>query len=227
MHFHIDHHLLTQARTALSDRKRLYWILGGAGSGKTSVCQVLSTRFRLPVYDMDAHIYGDYHSRFTAERHPVNWAWSTAENGLAWLLELSWDEFDSFNQAAIPEYLELLAIDLQAIGPETSLLIDGGVCNPAILAQAMPIQQMVCLVTAHGWSSRLWEESEERRSMKAAVEALPNPDAAWRRFLEFDQQINATILKECLENEIPVCLRNEGESIEEVAGQVASILGIE
>jgi shikimate kinase len=43
----------------------LYWILGGAGSGKTSICQHLSTQFGLPVYDMDAHIYGTYHSRFS------------------------------------------------------------------------------------------------------------------------------------------------------------------
>jgi hypothetical protein len=62
--------------------------------------------------------------------------------------------------------------------------------------------------------------------MKAAVGALPNPEAAWRKFLEFDQRINATILKECLENEIPVCLRNEGESIEEVAGGISRIMGI-
>src|SRR5512139_217497 len=115
MYFTIDHQLLTQARASLSERKRLYWIVGGAGSGKTSVCQFLSTQFGLLVYDMDAHIYGDYHGRFTEERHPVNWAWSTAENGLAWLLDMSWEEFDGFNQAALPEYLDLLASDLQAI----------------------------------------------------------------------------------------------------------------
>jgi hypothetical protein len=227
MRFLLDHHLLTQARTALSARKGLYWILGGAGAGKTSVCQVLSTQFGLPVYDMDAHIYGDYHSRFTEERHPANWAWSTSVNGLAWLLDMSWEEFDSFNQAALPEYLDLLIHDLQAVSPEAGLLIDGGVCNPAVLAQAMPTRQLVCLAATYGSSARLWEESEERQPMKAAVETLPNPEAAWRRFLEFDQRINATILKECQVIEIPVCLRNEGESIEEIAGRVARVLGIE
>jgi hypothetical protein len=226
MYFTIDHQLLTQARASLSERKRLYWILGGAGSGKTSVCRVLSTQFGLPVYDMDANIYGDYHSRFTAERHPVNRAWSTAENGLAWLLDMSWEEFNSFNQAALPEYLDLLIHDLQAVSPETGLLIDGGVCNPAVLAQAIPTRQMACLATAHGSSARLWEENEERQSMKAAVEALPNPEAAWRRFLEFDQRINATILKECQENEIPVCLRNEGELVAQVSERVARVVGI-
>jgi uridine kinase len=74
LRFPIDSHLLTQACRALSARERLYWIVGGAGSGKTSICQALSVQCGLPVYDMDAHIYGTYHSQFTQERHPVNWA---------------------------------------------------------------------------------------------------------------------------------------------------------
>lgn len=226
MRFDINQDLLSQARITLSAREGLYWIIGGAGSGKTSICQALSTRFGLPVYDMDAQIYGAYHGRFVAERHPANWAWASAENGLAWLLELSWEEFDCFNQAALPEYLDLLVSDLEAIGPGTGVLIDGGVCNPAVLAQAMPSRQIACLAAATGSSTKVWDASEDRKAMKAAVYELPDAESAWLRFLEFDQRINTTILKECLENEIQVCLRNESESIEEVAGRVASLLGI-
>ena len=112
MPFPINSDLIVQAREVLSSRERLFWIVGGAGSGKTTICSILSERYALPVYDMDAHIYGTYHSRFTPERHPVNTAWSTSENGLAWLLSMSWDEFNNFNQAALPEYLDLLAEDL-------------------------------------------------------------------------------------------------------------------
>jgi uridine kinase len=108
MQFNINKILLAQARTALSRRDSLYWILGGAGSGKTTVSQALSAKMGIPVYDMDAHIYGTYHNRFTPERHPVNTAWSSAPDGLAWLLDLSWEEFNQFNQAAVPEYLDLL-----------------------------------------------------------------------------------------------------------------------
>lgn len=230
--FPIDSHLLTQACRALSAREGLYWIVGGAGSGKTSICQALSVQCGLPVYDMDAHIYGTYHSQFTQERHPVNWAWSTSGNPLGWLLDMSWEEFDSFNQAALPEYLDLLASDLlasdlQAIQPVSGVLIDGGVCNPAVLAQAIPTRQMICLATAYGWSARLWEESMERQPMKAAVHELPNGEAAWLKFLEFDQRINTTILKECLENEIPVCLRSASDTPEGLAEQVAQLLRIE
>jgi hypothetical protein len=175
---------------------------------------------------MDAQIYGTYHGRFIAERHPVNWAWSTAGDGLAWLLAMSWEDFDNFNRAALPEYLDLLTSDLEAIGSGTGMLVDGGVCNPAVLAQAMPSRQIACLAAATGSSTKVWDASEERKAMKAAVYELADGEAAWRRFLEFDQRINTTLLKECLEKEIPVCLRNESESIDDVAARVASLLGI-
>ena len=143
MRFIINNDLLTQSRAALSRCDRLYWVVGGAGSGKSTICRSLSARYDIPVYDMDAHIYGAYHGRFTQERHPVNRAWSTASDGLAWLLDMSWDEFDSFNQAALPEYLDLLVEDLDAANPDASVLIDGGICNPALIAQVISTRQIV------------------------------------------------------------------------------------
>ena len=82
---------------------------------------------------MDARIYGSYHGRFSPTRHPANTAWASAPDGLAWLLGLTWDEFDSFNRAALPEYLDLLAEDLDAIELKGALLVDGGLCTPGLL----------------------------------------------------------------------------------------------
>lgn len=226
MPFILNNELLTQSRAALCRRERLYWVVGGAGSGKTTICQVLSAKFELPVYDMDAHIYGAFHGRFTQDRHPVNCVWSTARDGLAWLLDMSWDEFESFNQAALPEYLDLLAEDLEAANPSASVLIDGGIFNPAILAQAISTPQIVCLATSERSSAEIWEETDERKSMKDAVYQLAKPDKAWRKFLEFDDRITHTILKECQENDISVCPRDETESVDEFAERVAHVLGI-
>jgi hypothetical protein len=114
MQFAINNDLLRQSRTILAKRDNLCWVVGGAGSGKTTICRALSARHDIPVYDMDAHIYGAYHGRFTRERHPVNKKWSTAQDGLAWLLDKSWDEFDAFNQAALLEW------DLQPSPPGAS-----------------------------------------------------------------------------------------------------------
>jgi len=227
MPFIINNDLLTQTRTTLYGRDRLYWVVGGAGSGKTTICRALSARFDIPIYDMDAHIYGAYHSRFTQKRHPVNRAWSTARDALAWLLDMSWDEFDSFNQAALPEYLDLLSKDLNATKSNASVLIDGGICNPGLLAQAIATRQIVCLEIPERPSTEIWNETYERKSMKEAIYQLAKPEEAWRKFLEFDEQITHTILKECKENNISVCSRGETEAVDDFAERVAQALGIQ
>ena len=227
MRFIINNDLLTQSRASLFRRDRLYWVVGGAGSGKTTICRALSARFDIPVYDMDAHIYGAYHGRFTHKRHPVNREWSTARDGLAWLLDMSWDEFDSFNQAALPEYLDLLVEDLDATKPNASVLIDGGICNPALIAQVITTRQIVCLAIPGRSSAEIWKETNERNSMKEAIDQLAKPEEAWRKFLEFDERITNTILKECQENNISVCPRGETESVNEFAERVAHVLGIQ
>jgi hypothetical protein len=226
MPFIINNDLLKQSRTFLAKRDSLYWIVGGAGSGKTTICRALSTRYNIPVYDMDAHIYGAYHGRFTQERHPVNKEWSTAQNGLAWLLDKSWDEFDSFNQAALPEYLDLLSEDLDATKPSASILIDGGICNPALLAQVISPRQIVCLEIPEQSSAAIWKETNERSSMKEIIYQLAEPEEAWRKFIEFDERITQTILKECQENNISVCPRGETESVDQFAERVAHVLGL-
>ena len=226
MRYDINQDLLSQSRATLSKRNNLYWIVGGAGSGKTTICRALSTSHDISVYDMDAHIYGAYHGRFTQQRHPVNKAWSSSQNSLAWLLDMSWEEFNNFNRAALPEYLDLLAEDLQNIKQDDSLLIDGGICNPAIIAQVIPTDQIVCLSMPERPSSEIWGESDDRKSMKEAIYQLTNPEEAWRKFLEFDGRITGTILKECQENNISVCTRDATEKAAVFTQRVAEILGI-
>jgi len=225
MEFIINNDLLAKFRESQLRRDKLYWVVGGAGSGKTTISQTLSTVFNIPVYDMDAHIYGVYHSRFTQEHHPVNRSWSTSENGLAWLLNMSWDEFNNFNQAALPEYLSLLAEDLETVDAKDSLLVDGGICNPALLAQVILPHQIVCLAAPEKSSAEIWGENEERNVMKEIIYQLPEPEKSWQKFLEFDKRITETILNECKENNISICLRNEQESVEVFAERIAKILG--
>jgi hypothetical protein len=62
--------------------------------------------------------------------------------------------------------------------------------------------------------------------MKEAVYQLAKPEEAWRKFLEFDDLITRTILKECQENDIEVCPRGESESVDEFAERVACALEI-
>ena len=223
----INTELLAKARAALTGRDGVAWLIGGAGSGKSTICQALSRRFAIPVYDMDAHIYGAYHSRFTAERHPVNCAWSSAQNGLAWLLDMSWAEFNQFNQAALAEYLDLLCEDLAGTDLNTRLLIDGGIMNPALLAQVILPRQIVCLAAPQQSSATVWQQPGERSAMKEEIFQLPTPEDAWHTFLTFDEYITQTILQECQAHGIAICARGDRETVDELAGRVAQTLGLQ
>ncbi len=225
MPFTINTNLLYAAHAALKGRRNVYWIVGGSGSGKSTICQALAVQFDMHLYDMDAYIYGGYHSRFTPERHPVNTAWTTAENGLAWLLSMSWDEFNNFNQAALPEYVDLLVADLATLDPSKTVLIDGGICNPALLTQVISTKQLVCLARPGLSSKEIWEETPERTAMKEFIYQLPNPEEAWQTFLDFDARITQTILAESQQHNIAVCSRSEAETVAELTERVAILLG--
>ncbi len=224
--FAVDMGLLERVGERLRALGDVYWILGGAGSGKTTVCLLLSDLCSLPVYDMDAHIYGSYHGRFNLQRHPVNWAWSHSPDALAWLLDMSWEEFNLFNQAALPEYLDLLADDLEKLQPRNGILVDGGISNPGLLARLIPARHMVGLAVNDLSSAQIWEGEPERVEMKQAVQRLPHPEAAWQRFLDFDRRLTEGILQECRACCIPLCLRESSAAPQETAGRVASLLGL-
>jgi len=45
MTFELDYQLLKEAQAVLFDRDDIYWIIGGAGSGKSTISRELSDRY--------------------------------------------------------------------------------------------------------------------------------------------------------------------------------------
>jgi hypothetical protein len=224
--FPIDTDLLDQAGELLSRHVRIYWILGGAGSGKSTVRAELSRDFGLLVYDMDEHIYGSYFERFEADRHPANTAWAAAENGLAWLLDMSWDEFDAWNRAAAAEYVDLFAADVAEMDPAQRLLVDGGLYHPHLLTRVLPTERIVSLTAPHQDSTAVWTGSSERLAMKEFMSSLPDPDRSWRTFLEFDERMTETIAEEAAAAGAPVVSRAANDTVAAAAARVAAALGL-
>jgi len=218
--------LLDHAGEVLSRHRHIFWILGGAGSGKSTICAELSRDFAIPVYDMDEHIYGSYFGRYQADRYPANTAWAAADDGLAWLLDMSWDEFDAYNRAAAAEYLDLFAADVAETDPERRLLVDGGLYHPRLLARVLPTDRILTLAASHLDSTAVWTGSSERLAMKEMVSPLPDPERAWRTFLEFDERITETLADEAAAIGSPVVARTPSEAVAAVAARAAAALGL-
>lgn len=223
--FPLSQHLLNKARAILHKRESIYWIIGGACSGKSTICRAISERYGVAVYDMDEHIYGSYMSLYRPERHPASTAWFTAPNPLAWALSLSWEEWNALNRAADAEYLDLLADDLVAQEPQP-LLVDGGITHPAVLVQAISLRNIVCIEAPDTDRVMAWETSADRAEMRGWIMALPDPGEMWKKFLDFDRLMTETIVAESRENGIAMFSRDGMTSAQGLAGTIAGYFGM-
>lgn len=219
--FPVDHRLLNTAREILAPRRNLVWLVGGSCAGKSTVCLELS-RQGIAVCDMDRRIFADYMAHYTPGRYPASSAWLTREDGLAWVLSLSWPEFDDLNAATNAEWLALLAAELRDLPPDRPLVVDGGLSHPALLAQVLDPRQVLCLEREEGVGTVLWQTDEKRIPMMEAILAMTDGEALWRKFLDFDRRINETIRNECQRHAIPILRVDDGASPAHTAAAVVA-----
>lgn len=225
--FTVDQNLLNKAHNILAKRKNIYWIIGGSCSGKSTISQVIAEKSNVSRYDMDAHIYGSYTSRYSIEQHPANKTWLSASNPLAWQLALSLEDFDAFNRAANVEHFDLFSDDVEANNSEQTLLVDGGITHPSLLLKIVPRGNIFCIDSSRAERVNEWENSEARAPMKQWVFDLPSPQTKWKKFLACDEAINQTIVTECQANNIELFMRDEHISVEVLAQKVADYFEIE
>lgn len=219
--FVTNHTLLQQARHRLWERRNLRWFIGGSGSGKTTLSRALAAQTGIRVYDMDEAFFGRF--QVDPQRHPATTAWFAAENPMGWMLSLSWAEFDALYRAANAEMLDLLADDL-AGQPDESLLIDGGITHPTVLAEVVPADRVICLERDEAARAREWETAGSRAEMKASVLALPDGAEMWRRFREYDRRMTATIGRESRECGIRVVAWDQTTGVEDLAQRIAGFV---
>jgi hypothetical protein len=225
--FTVNQHLLEKAHDSLKGWENIYWLIGAACAGKSTISRVISEKYGITRYDMDTLIYGNNSSLYSAERHPAATTWLSASNPLDWQLSLSLAEFDAFNRAANVEYFDLFANDLHTNYAKQPLLVDGGITHPSLLVQLIPRERIFCIDTSRAERVNAWETAEARAPMKQWVFNLPNPQAKWEKFLAFDELIAQTIVAECRANNIARFVRDDQTSVDTLALRVTVYFDIE
>jgi hypothetical protein len=222
----VDQALVEVARDALQARTGLRFVVGAAGTGKTTVCAAIRERLRIDVLDMDARIYGSWHGRFDPVRHPASHAWSAAADPLAWQLALEPEAYLAFQEASTVEALDLLGDELRETDPARPLLVDGGFGSVAALARIVPPDRIVCLTLPPTDQARVWTATEDRRAFLDVVAGVSGVADPVGRFLALDAHLARAMVRDSVASGVLVLERRPADGITDLAERVARALGL-
>lgn len=215
--FPVDQDLLKAASECFRGRTDIFWLLGSSCTGKTTLCKQLATSQNIAVCDMDARIFGSYLDRYLPSKHPASCEWLKRADALRWALSLSWEEFNDLNEATNVEVLDLFSQEIMAAPAGQPLLVDGGLSHPHLLAQVLPIGNMICIQRREDIRVGTWHSDENKLQMKAMILALRDGNNLWKTFLHFDAMITKTLHEECLRTGIRIVSIDNGQSVSETA----------
>ena len=230
--FAIDEALLAAATARLRANLNLWFVMGGAGTGKSSVCHHLHALMRLPVIDMDARMYGAWGDRWDPARHPANSAWMRAADPLAWQLSLAPEAFLQFHAAATAEALDLLAEEMAEMAAAAeadegvTVLIDGGFGSLAVVARAVPPASIVCLAMPPRSSTFVWTSDPGRRGFLEEVAAVATVADPVARFLALDAALSERMVADAGHTGTAIVTRSPETPLEVTAVLVAAAFGL-
>lgn len=172
----------------MTSLSRTHWIGGTSGSGKSTVCTLLSDRMSIPVYRADDY-ETSHQKQITATSHP-NWWYSIHTE----YMTLPADELA---RIYIDECRERLGLVLQDIQNSThhELLVDDGLTEPNSLAAAgvLPNHCSFLILDAGARAAR-WK-TERASTRNTILSRYDDPEAAWKTWMARDQLIATQLEK--------------------------------
>lgn len=226
MPFSPNEDLLKAAIERFDGTRRIFWLLGASCTGKTTVCKCLAASHNVAICDMDARMFGDYVGKYTETAHPASCAWLRRADALQWALSLSWDEFNRLNEATNVEILDLFSQEVQASTETKPLVVDGGLSHPYLLAQVLPVGNILCIQRDEAARAGTWQRDENKLQMKSVIQALPDGQQLWRTFLHFDKMITKTLEDQCREAGIHIVRTREERNVSHVVASIVDCWGL-
>ena len=183
MGYKVDERMVAACRDALWDDERVWWVIGGACSGKSSVCRAIQRQTGVAVVDMDAEVYGGYGERLDPDRHPAMSTWFSVPDPFGWMLGMSLEAFEQVTRTIDVEMLSLFAEDMGRRAADARMLVDGGLWHASVVARVMPARRVVCMATTPERSAEIWNSDSERAEIRQSVQSRPDGESLWREWL--------------------------------------------
>jgi 2-phosphoglycerate kinase len=204
----------------MSDSERqlegVFWLGGSPCSGKSSISEIISSRFGLDVYRVD-EVFESHAQRFDPLRHPALTKWSKSSWNQRWMQPV-----ESLVQDVIACYREhftLVLEDILSLPKRKSLLVEGTALLPAQVASVVSRPSHAIWLTptadfqmAH-YSKRDW--------VRGVLAQCNEPELAFHNWMERDIRFAQWIDAEANATHLSLLRVDGNRTIEQNAEAVA------
>jgi 2-phosphoglycerate kinase len=203
----------------MSDSKRqlegVFWLGGSPCSGKSSISEIIASRFGLDVYHVDG-AFESHAQRFDPLRQPALTKWSKSSWNQRWMQPV-----ESLVQDVIACYREHFALvleDIFSLPKRTSLLVEGTALLPAQVASVLshPSHAIWLIPTADfqraHYSKRDW--------VRSVLAQCSEPEVAFHNWMERDIRFARWIEAEASATHLSLLRVDGNQTIEQKAEAV-------
>jgi 2-phosphoglycerate kinase len=198
------------------------FILGGSPcSGKSTIAEMLSERYKLPYYKVDDHD-GVHFQRCQPEKQPIMFKYSKMGWDEIWSQPVSVlldDEFEYYR-----ERVDFILEDLQEFGPDQPVILEGAAMLPELI-QRYPVNRKNVIYMLpekefqlHHYSQRLW--------IGSILKACRNPEQAFEHWMERDIQFAQKVKRQANALGFSVMIVDGSISIKKEFEQISAQFGL-
>jgi uridine kinase len=204
----------------MSDSKHklehVFWLGGSPCAGKSSISEIIASRFGLDVYHVD-EAFERHAQEFDSTRHPALTKWLASSCNQRWMQPI-----DSLVRDAIGCYQEHFTMILEEILslPERPLLVEGTALLPGALASVLSHRSHAIWVIPTTDFQRVYYA--KRDWAQGVLAQCSDPEAAFDNWMERDSRFAKWIEAEASELDLALLKVDGNQTIEENAEAVAA-----
>jgi 2-phosphoglycerate kinase len=161
--------------------KSVFWLGGSPCSGKSSISEILASRFDLDVYHVD-EAFETHRQGLNPAKQPTLSRWLASSWNELWMQSV--DRLVEDAIGCYREQLDLILSDIAASPRGKVLLVEGTALLPREIARILPNRNQAIWIAP---TSNFQREHYSRREWaRTIVEQCDDPEAAFKNWMERD-----------------------------------------
>lgn len=204
------------------DLQQIFWIGGSPCSGKSSISRILAERCGFGLYSVDDSL-PRFQPHLDPQRQPTLIRWTTTAWDELWMQP----ESDLLAQAiaAYTEHFGLVVADLQTLGVQGPVLVEGTALLPELVQPYLAEPNRgVWIVPSEPFQRRMYPQ--RGGWVKGILASCRQPEAAFRNWMERDAAFGRWVLSEVERLNLVGLVVDGSRTIEQNVLQVAKLLNL-